>query len=423
MKGQKDKLTSQISGWDTDHKQEIESIKTQIQSLKAQDSKNAEQLVKLREKRSECPSPQYVCQELECSYKELEGLQGLLSDAVEERDSTQADMKGWMDHLKELKAKVKTIQLNTCPTCEQRINVDLYNSMVEEQDDLKENIISSEEIIQSYNRVVSEGDYDIAELKSDEHIINARIAETKKAEIQYKELEISISKLEYLSIEPEIRLLDAKLIEVINKVSPFKEMGQELEDCVTAEEKVLEGLVIKLDAVKEKMSRLEFWKKAYGKDLKLAIFEEARPYLDSRTAYHLQALNNNQLKVEFTTVKKLANGSLKEDFGISVKSDTGGSDYGSLSGGEQKMANVAIGFALADLAESQASGTSSFMILDEPFTELSNKNCESIVEYLTGDFGSTKDTIILISNDENLMNLVPNTRRVVKEHGVTKLVD
>jgi DNA repair exonuclease SbcCD ATPase subunit len=83
------------------------------------------------------------------------------------------------------------------------------------------------------------------------------------------------------------------------------------------------------------------------------------------------------------------------------------------------MVSFAIGLALADLAACRATGKPEFLILDEPFTELSRPNAEAIVEYLTGTLGRDKDTIMLISNEESLKGLVPNRIHVVKRNKIT----
>jgi DNA repair exonuclease SbcCD ATPase subunit len=85
------------------------------------------------------------------------------------------------------------------------------------------------------------------------------------------------------------------------------------------------------------------------------------------------------------------------------------------------MVSFAIGLSLADLSSRTAMAQASFLILDEPFSELDARNSEAIVEYLTGEMGKDKDTIFLISNEESLKGLVPNNVHVIKEKGVTNV--
>lgn len=85
------------------------------------------------------------------------------------------------------------------------------------------------------------------------------------------------------------------------------------------------------------------------------------------------------------------------------------------------MVSFAVGLALSDLASAQAGGPSHFMILDEPFVSLSERNCENIVRYLQESLSKVKSTILLISNEPHLKMLIPEQIMVIKENGVTSI--
>lgn len=174
-----------------------------------------------------------------------------------------------------------------------------------------------------------------------------------------------------------------------------------------------------LASLNGEVEHLTYWRDVYAKELKLKLFEDACPFLDSRVNYHLGRLNNGQIQVKFSTIKRLANGSAKEEFNVYVESKTGGSGFDSLSGGEQQMVSFSIGLGLADLAGRTSSGRSNLLVLDEPFTELDERNSDSVVTYLNSEVNNGKDTILLISNDEALKGLIANRIHVVKENGVT----
>jgi DNA repair exonuclease SbcCD ATPase subunit len=176
-----------------------------------------------------------------------------------------------------------------------------------------------------------------------------------------------------------------------------------------------------LGRVNSEMEHLIYWRDVYSKELKLKLFETCCAFLDHRTDEHLKGLRNEQLHVEFSTVKRLASGDSKDEFSVHVWSETGGVGFDSLSGGEQQMASFAVGLALADLASGRIEGSSEFLILDEPFSQLDERNSEAIVEYLSGEFGQGKDTTLLISNEEVLKGLIPNRIHVVKHMGITEI--
>jgi DNA repair exonuclease SbcCD ATPase subunit len=213
----------------------------------------------------------------------------------------------------------------------------------------------------------------------------------------------------------------AALEEIEKRVNPYvgqaQGMDEQIEEAKLAE-KGAEGDHTKL---KKEMEHLEYWKNVYAKELKLKLFEEACPFLDSRAAFHLERLKNAQMHIEFSTIKRLSNGDPKEEFNVLVWSETGAHGFDALSGGEQQMASFAIGLALADLASRTAGQSSSFTILDEPFSELDERNSEAIVEYLTSEVSNGRDTIFLISNEEHLKGLIQNRVHVVKHRGVTNV--
>jgi DNA repair exonuclease SbcCD ATPase subunit len=105
---------------------------------------------------------------------------------------------------------------------------------------------------------------------------------------------------------------------------------------------------------------------------------------------------------------------------VTASSDTGSTVFELFSGAEKQLTSFAVGMALSDLAAMQADGASSFMILDEPFLYQSPENCERIITFVTQHL-SGKSTILLISNEDSLVNLVPNRVHVVKNKGVTSI--
>lgn len=209
-------------------------------------------------------------------------------------------------------------------------------------------------------------------------------------------------------------------LEKLDRDNPFVGRIKKLSDRVEALRKEEETTADYVNQLREERNHLSFWVQMFSKDLKLMFVNEAAPYLQSRINHHLAHLGNPQISVEIGTVKELSTGT-KDELDFRVWSTTGGLGYHALSGGEQQVVRFATGLGLSDLAATQAVGDSSLLILDEPFTRLDPRNFEAVVNYLTGDLGKQRSTILLISNDVSLMSLVPNRVHVVKERGVTRV--
>jgi DNA repair exonuclease SbcCD ATPase subunit len=190
----------------------------------------------------------------------------------------------------------------------------------------------------------------------------------------------------------------ANLTEAENAENPHLAIALRIQAEHKQAEEALADVKQREETLSEEWGHLVHWRSIYGKEMKLKLFEDACPVLDDRTAYHLGRLNNPQIHCDFSTVKRLATGETKEEFDVTVWSETGG--HGFVTG-----------------------STSDFLILDEPFTELCPKNAEAVSDYLTAEIEQGRDTILLISNDEALKGLIPDRIHVEKRSGVSNVVD
>jgi len=202
---------------------------------------------------------------------------------------------------------------------------------------------------------------------------------------------------------------------IMSETNPYIDMLHQYDNEIQELKEKIEPLIVLQSSLLQERSHVDWWLKVYGHEAKLKLFGNVCHFLDTQVAYYLKELKNPQLKVEFSTIKTLASGEAVENFNVRVYSEKGGEGFETLSGGEQQIVSFAISKALSDLAKAQTSGNSDFEILDEPFSMLDSRNCESLIEFL----GKQDGTIMLISNDEHLMNLVPERLHVEKYKGVT----
>ncbi len=192
---------------------------------------------------------------------------------------------------------------------------------------------------------------------------------------------------------------------------------------ITHQHEAIAAAIHRIGVLTKEKEHLVFWEHTFGKSLKSFLFDKICGILNDTANGYIQSLGNPQIKINFSTDKRKADGEVKEEFNVAVESDTGGGEYGLLSGGEQQLANFAIGLALAQLAETQAGGGSRFMVLDEPFTNLGPTNCERLVNFISGYLATRKDTILLISNEAQLAELISSRIHVEKRNGTTEIVN
>jgi DNA repair exonuclease SbcCD ATPase subunit len=319
------------------------------------------------------------------SLEELEahtqGVQDKFNEAVETK-------RQWENELTRLQAwPTRPLMGEICPTCGQTVNHPL---------------------------LIAPGPLDI----------KAKIDEAKKrieeAGLYYSHWFSELQKCGEMEKAVSRESVYQKQLDALATESPVKGHREKLEAKITElqdEESVTSEF---LDVLKKEQEHLIFWRNMFSKDLKLMFVEDAAPYLQKRINHHLHELGNPQIHAQVSTTKALAKGT-KHEINIKIWSDTGGESYSSLSGGEQQMVSFATGLALSDLASTQAIGDSSFLILDEPFSQLDPRNSEAIVNYLTGNLSKERSTILLVSNDDTLMSMVPNRVHVIKERGISRV--
>ena len=230
----------------------------------------------------------------------------------------------------------------------------------------------------------------------------------------------------WLSNCEAIKVLQSKIIKCQDGIANLTQQAETLDktDNPYQASDVAEK-IIKLDAeigdldfeLNKRITELrwfDFWANAYGKDLRTMMIEEICPFLEQRINEYLVRLGNPQFKATVSTVKALKSGDIREKFNLDIKSDHGANSFDLLSVGEKQIVSFAASLAVADLASTQVAGRSNVLILDEPFMGLHKNNCDNIINFLNQ---CDVETILLISNEEALKELVVNRVHVVKTKG------
>jgi len=264
--------------------------------------------------------------------------------------------------------------------------------------------------------------------------IQTIIESTKLANViarsEKKEIETLLKKRETLEAKiVELHHLEAKRASLKDKLDKLVDQPSPYQEIIEATTKDSESTKVNFKLTEDRTSKLEselrtleILERAFGVEVKNLLFERVCPFLENRVQRHLEGLNNSQIRVVFSTVKSLKSGKIRDEFNVAVQSASGGSNYDSFSGGEKQMVNFAVGLALSDLANTQVSTRSNLLILDEPFMALDQKNSEAIVTYLSSEEFKHKDSIFIISNEQDLQSLVPENIRVEKKNGLTSVV-
>lgn len=293
-----------------------------------------------------------------------------------------------------------------CPTCKQHLSHEKYDEMKERHAKVRAQLEAKYQEKQYVSGVYS--NY-MAELRT--YTNRFRAIEQAKEEIRRFNNSVNLYEQEAIEKREMLKRL----------VNPYNEILVKARSQLSLLQEERQKLYKTATVMGEELQTLTNWHEMFSKDFRVFLLERACPFLERQTNYYLKLLNNDQISVSFSTSKELKSGDLKYEFNVEVISKTGAKKFSLLSGGEQQMVSFAVGLALADLAQ-QKSNASNFMVLDEPFTNLDPKNCENVVNFINQHLRNKKDTILFISNEENLRGLIPSRIYIEKEKGISSLV-
>ena len=324
-----------------------------------------------------------------------------LRSNIEQKNNLQFTLKANLDSLRK---QIRSIQDSTCPTCNQEINKDITDRLKEEQKKLADEIpiVSNE-----YNSVIK--DFSILQVQE-------KSLQKEQTDIYNKLIDLNQDIVLEVGLEAEIKNIDTAIKELRNSLSS-------LEDLIRQNKSQTEKNKKEINELEKKLSIYKFWKSAFSKDFKTFVIQQTLPYLEDRANHHLRLLNNPQISLKFSNTKELKNGEERDGLSITASISNGGASYDALSGGEKQIASFAVGLALSEIADFGGGQSSNVIILDEPFTELDNKNCENVILYLQNELIKRKSTILLISNDDRMKSLVSNVFEIYKdENGYSHII-
>lgn len=399
-------------------KSKIAAAELQIQEHKDSTSVQAAQLETLQ-KQADLVDPKEIDQRIQTAQTILDA-----SSDKEARDNYSKAVdasRQWTTRLDYLRNDLKALKgATSCPTCLRDFDDQTVKEVEKKMLQQKTLITEAEATCKLADEAEEYHDKILRQFQDFVRIKQLELQAFQEEKTMALERQNQINKLKQ-PLQSAQLFLEEKLKLAKEEKNPHTKQVKDHENKVHISEKAEEGARSTMENLKRELEHLIYWRDIYSKELKLKLFEDACPFLDARTAFHLGRLKNQQLHAKFTTIKRLASGAAKEEFNVEVNSDTGGEGFDSFSGGEQQMVSFAIGLALSDLSSRTASGRSLFVILDEPFSELDARNSEAIVEYLVEEMCKDKETVFLISNEEALKGLVSNRIHVVKKQGVSNV--
>lgn len=178
----------------------------------------------------------------------------------------------------------------------------------------------------------------------------------------------------------------------------------------------------RLRALEIELNHLQWWNRGFGNQgLKSYLLDSVVPYLTTRAQHYADILSGGDLTITFSTQTKLKSGEMRERFEVQVVNRSGADVYHGNSDGEKQRIDLAVGWALGDLAATRAKKPIRFKGLDEPFTNLDETGEDGVVRLLHAVL-SEYETILCVTHSTHLRSQFPQELVVTKERDVSTIV-
>lgn len=233
-------------------------------------------------------------------------------------------------------------------------------------------------------------------------------------------------------IHSECELVQLKRQQTLKEISDTENSKCPLDGQILREEELLEKYSQDLVYLNKQISEqeheikyVEFLSKAFGKKgIQSFLLDSCIPYLNQQTNLYMDRLTNGLATINLSNIKELSSGDLSENlYAEVIYSDGGNSQKSCISGGESNKANIAIMLGLGDLAELRASIPLGFRFFDEPFESLDREGCRQLYQLLSEEILPKVGTIFLTTHNENLKELFPSRIQVIKEDGISRVLE
>ena len=242
--------------------------------------------------------------------------------------------------------------------------------------------------------------------------------ETAVSELQ-TEKETAVAELEKLTtdggdlnrVEDEVFRLREEQVQANRKVGAAQQRLDVLDDLRTRRE----HLETQKAECSRQIQRLKLLEKACGKSgVQALLIEQALPDIEERANELLDRLTGGEMRVVFSTQKKLkSRNAVAETLDIRISDNAGERPYENFSGGEQFRVNFAIRLALSQLLAHRSGARLQTLVIDEGFGSQDPNGRQRLVEAINTiekDFA----VIMIITHIDELRDAFPQRIEVEK---------
>lgn len=326
--------------------------------------------------------------------------------------------------LEEAITNVNHLAGKECPTCRQQVTPDFADSNLEIWQEKKEKM---DEVGAKIKAALSDLQYRARQFNEEMDKESEELG--KKRRLAQDTIQIEISKVS--KAEASLHLLfsaadfarvhgeNAELVR--QEPNPYQDLLKDVEAQKNYLNQKARSIEFQIKAKEIELTHLRFWANGFGNQgIKSFMLDSIIPFLTKRAQRYADILSDGDLKIEFSTQTTLKKGTTKDSFQVKVQNSQGADIYAGNSSGEKRRSDIAVGWALGDLAATRAKKPIRFKGLDEPFESLDESGEDAVIKLLH-EVLPEYETIFCITHSSHLKNQFPNEVVVVKENGQSKI--
>lgn len=176
----------------------------------------------------------------------------------------------------------------------------------------------------------------------------------------------------------------------------------------------------RLNEAELRRAAAKFWVDAFGaRGLRSLLIDSSLPLLNEEAARVSAAVTGGAIAIEFSATSEQKSGKVVDRFEVRVDNRHGAGDYRGNSAGERAKIDLCVGLALQRLVASRSAAAFNLCFFDEAFDHLDAEAHERVVEVLSA---IRKDSVFVISHNEDLRAFFPATLTIRKRGGLSTVV-
>lgn len=212
---------------------------------------------------------------------------------------------------------------------------------------------------------------------------------------------------------------EKRIAELTEQENPYAAMIKKVEAKRDKHSKEAALLQEQLTNEETRVKLVDFWVKAFGaKGLRSLLIDSSLPLLNEEAARISRSITGGAITIEFSALSELKSGKTVDRFEVKVDNKHGAGSYIGNSAGERAKVDLCVGLALQRLVASRSSASFNLCFFDEVFDHLDSAAHERVVDVLSE---IDKDSVFVVSHDEDLKAWFPSSLRIVKRGGLSSV--